>query len=58
MDAVADEYIRVSHRNMLFPIQSVTDSNSVITDSESEGDDDKHVALMKANFLMNIHFNN
>ena len=58
MDAVADENIRVLHRNMLFLAQSVTDSDYVMTDSESEYDDGKHVALMKANFLMDIHFNN
>ena len=51
MDAVTDENIRVLHRNMLFPIQSVTDS-------KSECDDGKYVALIKANLLMDIHFNN
>ena len=58
MDAVADENIRVLHRNMVFPVQSVTDSDSVITDSESECDDGTHAALMKANLIMDIHFNN
>ena len=58
MDAVADEIIRVLHRNMLFPVLSVTESDSVMTDSESECDDGKHVALMKADLLMDIHFNN
>ena len=52
VDAVTDENIRVLHRNMLFPVQSVTDSDSVITD------DGKHVAVMKANLVMDIHFNN
>ena len=52
VNAVADENIRVLHRNVLFPVQSVTDSNSVIAD------DGKHFALMKANLLMDIHFNN
>ena len=47
-----DENIRVLHRNMLFPVQSVTDSDSVKTDN------DKHAALMKVNLLMDIHFNN
>ena len=37
---------------MLFPVKSVTDSDSVKTDN------DKNVALMKANLLMDIHFNN
>ena len=57
VDAVADENIRVLHQNMLFPVQSVTDSDSVMTDSESEWDDGKHVVLMTANLLMDIHFN-
>ena len=51
VDATNDENIRVLHRNMLFPIQSVTDLDSASTE------DDKHVALMKANLLMDIHFN-
>ena len=52
MGAEADENIRVLHRNMLFPVQSVLDSDSV------KADNDKNVALMKANLLMDIHFNN
>ena len=36
------------HRNMLFPIQSATDLNSVIVNI------DKHFALMKANLLMDF----
>ena len=52
VDATNDEIFRVLHRNMLFPIQSVTDSDS------AKADHDKHVALMKANLLMDIHFNN
>ena len=52
IDAVEDENIRVLHRNMLFPVQSVTDTDSVKTDNE------KHIAFMKANLLMDIHFNN
>ena len=41
---------------MLFPIQTVTDQDLIITSTESENKDKKHVALMKANLLMNIHF--
>ena len=41
VDAVADENVRVLHRNMLFPVQTVTDLHSVITDSESEYDNGK-----------------
>ena len=52
MDAVGDENIRNLHRNMLFPVQSVTDLDSVIVNN------DKHFALMKANLLMDLHFNN
>ena len=54
----ADENVRVLHRNMLFPVQTVTDLDSVITDSESECDNGKYAALMKANLLMDIHFDN
>ena len=46
VDAVSDENTRVLHRNMLFPVQSVTDLM-----------DDKHFALMKANLLMDFYFN-
>ena len=52
IDAVGDENISVLHRNMLFPVQSVTDPDSVIVNN------DKHFALMKANLLMDLHFNN
>ena len=58
IDAVADENIRVLHRNMLFPIQTVTDLDSVVTNVESEDNDGKHVTMMKANLLMNIYFDN
>ena len=49
MDAVNDENIRVLHRNMLFPVQSVADPIGK--------NDDKHFALMKANLLMDLYFN-
>ena len=52
VDAVDDENIRVLHRNMLFPIQSVTDPDSVIVNN------DNHFALTKANVLVDLHFNN
>ena len=52
MDAVGDENIRVLHRYMLFSLQSVTDLDSVIVNN------DKHFALMKANLLMDLLFNN
>ena len=50
MDAVNDENIRVLHRNMLFPVQSVADTIMK--------NDDKHFALMKANLLMDLYFEN
>ena len=39
---------------MLFPVQTVTDLDSVITDSESECD--KHVALMKVKYANGYTF--
>ena len=53
MDAVSDENIRVLHRNMLFPVQSVTDLVDPVIKN-----DDKHFALMKANLLMDLYFDN
>ena len=50
MDAVNDENIRVLHRNMLFPVQSVTDPMIKY--------DDKHFALIKANLSVDLYFNN
>ena len=55
VDAITDENIRVLHRNMLFPIQTVTDRDLIATTTESANENRKHVALMKANVLMNIH---
>ena len=43
---------------MLFPIQAVTDLDSVVTNVESEDNDGKQVAMMKANLVMNIYFDN
>ena len=45
-----DENIRVLHRNRLFPVQSVIDPMMK--------NDDKHFALMKANLLMDLYFDN
>ena len=53
MDAISDKNIRVLHRNMLFPVQSVTDLVDPIVDNN-----DKHFALMKANLLMDLYFDN
>ena len=57
-DAVDDENIRILHRNMLFPIHTVRDQNLITTTMGSENENKKHIALMKANTLMNIHFDN
>ena len=48
MDAEDDENICVLHRNMLFPVQSIADPMSKT--------DDKQIALMKANLLMDLCF--
>ena len=50
--ATSDEYIRVLHRNMLFPIK--TSEGHTLTESENA----QSIALMKANLLMDIYFNN
>ena len=42
---------------MLFPIQTVT-GQDLMTTTESTNENRKHVALMKTNLLMNIHFDN
>ena len=58
VDAITDDNIRVLHRNMLFPVQTGTDQDLITTTTESTNVNKKHVALMKANLLMNIHFDN
>ena len=57
-DAVDDENITVLHRNMLFPIQSVRDQTPMTTTTESVNESKTHFALMKANLLMDKHFDN
>ena len=52
VDAITNENIRILHRNMLFPIQTVTDQDLITTTTESANENRKHVALMKANLLM------
>ena len=52
VDAVGDENIKVLHRNILFPVQSPKELDSVIVNNG------EHFALMKANLLMDLHFNN
>ena len=58
VDAITDENIRILDRNILFPIQTVRDQDLITTTTESANENRKHVALMKANALMNIHFDN
>ena len=43
---------------MLFAICTITDQDLITTTPESTNKNRKHVALMKANVLMNIHFDN
>ena len=50
MDAVNDENIRVLCKNMLFPFQSVADPMMK--------NDEKHFALIKANLLLDLYFDN
>ena len=57
-DAINDENIRVLHRNMLFPVQMVRDQNSMTAITESVNESKRYFALMKANLLMDIHFDN
>ena len=49
--ATSDEDTRVLHRNMLFPIK--TSEEHTFTESENV----QSIALMKANLLMDIYFN-
>ena len=48
IDAEDDENICILHRNMLFPVQSVT--------HPIPKTDDKHLALVKANLLVDLYF--
>ena len=52
MDAMTDNNIRVLHRNMLFPLKTSEESNVKETGNK------QNTALMRANLLMNIYFNN
>ena len=56
IDAATDENIRILHRNMVFPIQTVTGQDLITTSTESVKENKRHTALMTANALMNIHF--
>ena len=52
VNATPDNNIRVLHRNMLFPLKTSEESN--LKESESA----QNTALMKANLLMDIYFDN
>ena len=52
VNAMPDSNIRVLHRNMLFPLKTSEESNP------EESENVQNIALMKANLLMDIHFNN
>ena len=52
MDAIDDNNIKILHRNMLSPLQTSVESDVEATK------DEQNSALMKANLLMDVHFNN
>ena len=52
VSAAPDSNIRVLHRNMLFPLKTSEESNP------EESENVQNTALMKANLLIDIHFNN
>ena len=54
-NVVGDENIRVLHRNMLFPVQTVISPTET---TESVNENKRHLALMKANLIMERHFDN
>ena len=43
---------------MLFPIQTVMDQNLITTTTEAVNENKRHVALMKANALMDVYLDN
>ena len=43
-DAATEENIRILHRNMLFPIQTVTDQDLITTATESVNENKRHIA--------------
>ena len=43
---------------MLFPVQTFRDQGSVTVATESVNENKRHFTLMKANLLMDIHFDN
>ena len=54
--ATSDEDIRVLHRNMLFPIKT-SEEHTFTEHTFTEQENAQSIALMKANLLMDIYFN-
>ena len=52
VSAAPDSNIKVLHRNMLFPLKTSEES------SPKESENVQNIAFMKANLLMDIHFDN
>ena len=52
VDAAPENNIRVLNRNMLFPLKTSEQSNV------KEAGNEQNTALMKANLLMDIYFDN
>ena len=52
IDAIADNNIKILHQNILFPLQMSVESDVEVTK------DKQNSAVMKANLLMDVHFNN
>ena len=52
INAIPDNNVRVLHRNMLFPLKMSEES------SPKESGNAQNTALMKANLLMDIYFDN
>ena len=50
-DAVDDEKIRILHRNMLFPVQTVRDQNPMTTTTKSVNENKRHI--VDSTFLKN-----
>ena len=52
INAITDNNIKILHRNMLFPLETSEESDVKETGNE------QNTALMRANLLMDVHFNN
>ena len=52
IDATTDNNFKILHRNMLFPLKTSEESNVKETGNE------QNTALMRANLLMDVYFDN